>query len=60
MREKIEYAKRRAEQARENALSASDQRTKEEWFTISRVWGELAHEYETFKELRTEPREGTR
>ena len=60
MREKIEHAKRRAEQARENALAASDQRAKEEWFTMSRLWGELAYEYEMFQELRADPREGTR
>jgi len=58
MREKIEQAKRRAEQARENALAASDQRAKEEWFAMSRMWGELAYEYEMFQQLRSEPREG--
>ncbi|HEY3777757.1 MAG TPA: hypothetical protein VGL35_06840 [Rhizomicrobium sp.] len=52
MREKIDSADRQAAEARKKALECTDDRMKDEWAKVARMWEELANEYREVQKAR--------
>ena len=53
MREKIEIARRRAIEAKENAGRCTDAHAQREWLIVARLWEDVAREYVLAAELKT-------
>ena len=51
----IKFARQEALEAREQALSAGDEKLKSEWLDLARLWDRIGEQYAEIQKLRDQP-----